>query len=82
MNRRADLCADPAFNAAVLAVRRAGKAVTGAETSDADARLIALAALSAFARADGLTDPSIGRLMRYASNSAQRLSNASGQPVS
>lgn len=77
MNRRADLCADPAFNAAVLAVRRAG-----ADTSDADARLIALAALSAFAKAGGLTDPSIGRLMRYASDSAQCLSNASGQPVS
>jgi hypothetical protein len=79
MNRRADLCADPAFNAAVLAVRRAG---TDADTLDADARLIALAALSAFAKAGGLTDPGIGRLMRYASDSAQCLSNASGQPVS
>lgn len=81
MNRRAELEADPAFRAAVSAVRGAGKIITGTETSERDARLITLFALSAFAQARGLTDPSIGRLMRYAPDSLDRPKNASGQPV-
>lgn len=80
MNRRADLEADPAFNAAVAAVRGAGKIITGTETSARDARLIALFALSAFAQAGGLTDPSIGRLMRYAPDSLEHRSKTPQMP--
>lgn len=68
MSRHSDFMADPAFR---RAVRGASTALTLIETHRNDdpaaaAELVAMSVLVAFANADGLAEPHVGILARFA----------------
>lgn len=66
MSRKDDLKSDPAFCEAVEGVRTAVSVLPGLEVRDREAELITTFALTRFARAGGLADPSARRLANFA----------------
>ncbi len=69
MTRLSDLEMDPAFQEAVSAVRAAASTLSGRAVTAAEARFLVGIALTTFAHAGGLEEPSRGRLARFAARS-------------
>jgi hypothetical protein len=65
MNRLAELQDDPAFKQAVLAVRGAASTLSGRAVTEDEARFLVGIALTTFANAGGLQEPSRTRLARF-----------------
>ena len=66
MTRKDELKNDPAFCEAVEGVRTAVSVLPGLDVRDREAELITTFALTRFARAGGLADPSVSRLANFA----------------
>lgn len=66
MSRKNERKSDPAFCESVEGVRTAVSVLPGLETKDREAELITTFALTRFARAGGLADPSVSRLANFA----------------
>ncbi|GJE09122.1 hypothetical protein FOHLNKBM_0142 [Methylobacterium longum] len=65
MNRLTELEDDPAFREAVLAVRGAASTLSGRAVTVEEARFLVGIALTTFAHAGGLNEPSRSRLARF-----------------
>ncbi|MGE8126746.1 hypothetical protein ACQKQD_07190 [Methylobacterium sp. NPDC080182] len=65
MTRLSDLEDDPAFQEAVLAVRGAASTLSGRAVTVEEARFLVGIALTTFAHAGGLEEPSRSRLARF-----------------
>jgi hypothetical protein len=71
MNRLTDLEDDPAFQQAVLAVRGAASTLSGRAVTVEEARFLVGIALTTFAHAGGLNEPSRSRLARFSETVGQ-----------
>ena len=65
MTRLSDLEDDPAFQQAVLALRGAASTLSGRAVTADEARFLVGIALTTFAHAGGLREPSLSRLARF-----------------
>ncbi|MCJ2136366.1 hypothetical protein MKK69_20320 [Methylobacterium sp. J-026] len=65
MSRLSDLEDDPAFQEAVRAVRGAASTLSGRAVTADEARFLVGIALTTFAHAGGLSEPSRSRLARF-----------------
>lgn len=65
MTRLSDLEDDPAFQQAVLALRGAASTLSGRAVTADEARFLVGIALTTFAHAGGLSEPSLSRLARF-----------------
>ncbi|MGH1574152.1 hypothetical protein ACRAWG_30330 [Methylobacterium sp. P31] len=65
MTRLTELEDDPAFQQAVLAVRGAASTLSGRAVTVEEARFLVGIALTTFAHAGGLNEPSRSRLARF-----------------